>query len=128
MCSVTAVISSSPLTNTAKPVILDGVVRVPSAQTLRRYGLTETDWRRHLRRQGGVCGVCGKVPPSGTLHIEHEHVRGFKDMPPEQKRRYVRGLACWWCNANLLRRGTTPAKLRAAADYLEAYEERKADG
>lgn len=99
--------------------------RVPSRQTLAKYGLTRELWDEILNRQAGVCGVCGTVPASGTLHIEHEHVRGFKTMPPDQRRRYVRGLACWFCNGNLLRRGVTPAKLRAAADFLESYAQRK---
>ena len=119
------------LTNPSKPATLDkehvGAVRVPSRQTLKRYGLTREEWEAILGRQGGACGVCGGVPASGTLHVEHEHARGFKGMPPEQKRRFVRGLACWRCNSNLLRVGITPAMLRAAADFLEAYAARKSN-
>ena len=100
-------------------------VRQPTKATLDRYGLTVADWRRILWRQKGGCGVCGRVPESGVLHIEHEHVRGFKSMSAEQKKKYVRGLADYRCNAVWLRRGATPALLRAAAAYLERYERRK---
>lgn len=72
--------------------------------------------------------MCGKLPPSQILHIEHEHVRGWKRMPPEQRKMYVRGLACYACNSVLLRKGNTPEKLRNAAKYLEAYERKKTIG
>lgn len=97
-------------------------VRQPSARTLARYGLTLADWRAFLRRQKGACGVCGSVPPSGILHIDHSHERGWKRMPPERRKQFVRGLACFRCNSVWLRRGATPELLRAAANYLEAYE------
>ena len=101
-----------------------GAVRVPTRQTLQRYGLTAPEWRATLDRQGGTC-VCGNVPKSGTLHIDHEHRRGYKDLPPEERKGYVRGLLCWFCNSVLLRRGATPERLRAAANYLERYERAK---
>ena len=99
-----------------------GAVRVPTRPTLRRYGLTEEAWRAVLDSQGGVCGVCGKVPASGTLHVDHAHARGWKKMPPDERRKYVRGLTCFLCNSVWLRRGATPARLRSAAEYLERYE------
>lgn len=99
-------------------------VRVPVRSTLRRYGLSLEEWRALLARQSGACGVCGKVPKSGTLHIDHEHVRGWAKMAPAQRRGYVRGLACWQCNSVWLRRGATPERLRNAANYLEQYAER----
>jgi hypothetical protein len=99
--------------------------RVPTKNTLKKYGITEEEWRAILDRQGGGCGVCNTVPESGTLHIEHEHVRGWKKMPPEDRKRFVRGLCCFTCNTRWVGRGATPQKLRAAASYLEAYDRRK---
>lgn len=101
------------------------VAREPVASTLRRYGLTAEEWRRILKRQRGGCGVCGLVPESGTLHIDHEHVRGWRRMTPLTRRQFVRGLLCWFDNGVLLRRGATPERLRNAAKYLETYERRK---
>lgn len=98
--------------------------REPVASTLRRYGLSLDEWRAILKRQRGACGVCGTVPESGTLHIDHDHVRGWAKKSPELRKIFVRGLLCWWDNGVLLRRGATPARLRAAAKYLEAYERR----
>lgn len=100
-------------------------VRTPSKQTLRRYGLSLEEWQGILDRQGGVCGVCKMTPDSGTLHIEHEHVRGWKKMAPDNRKRFVRGLCCFVCNTRWVGRGATPEKLRAAAVYLEEYDRRK---
>lgn len=99
--------------------------RTPSRQTLRRYGITVEEWQGILDQQGGACGVCGKVPESGTLHIDHEHVKNWKKMEPSDRKRFVRGLCCFTCNAKWVGRGATPTKLRAAAEYLEAYDRRK---
>ncbi len=99
--------------------------RVPTKATLKKYGLTEAEWKAILERGGGGCAICGNVPASGTLHVDHEHVKGWKKMAPEQRKKYVRGILDWHCNAFIMRRGVTPAKLRAAADYLEAHERRK---
>ncbi len=99
-----------------------GAVRIPVRATLRKYGLTEDEWRALLTRAGGACEVCHTVPTSGGLHIDHHHARLWRKMAPADKKRYVRGLLCWNCNSVWLRRGATPERLRAAADYLERYE------
>ena len=101
-----------------------GQVRVPTLPTLRRYGLTETTWLAILKRQKGVCGVCGKVPTSGILAIDHYHVRNWKRMSADKRRTYVRGLVCTYDNRVWLRKGATPEKLKAAARYLEDYNKR----
>jgi hypothetical protein len=99
--------------------------RQPAVRTLAKYGLTLVEWQGIMKRQGGGCGVCGVVPASGTLHIDHEHVRLWRRMKPSARRKYVRGVACWKCNSVWLRRGATPELLRAAAKYLAAYERRR---
>lgn len=98
-------------------------LRTPHKTTLRKYGLTEEEWNRIADSQNRVCFVCEKVPASGILHIDHEHVKGWKGMPPAFKRRYVRGLLCWHCNSVWLRRGATVVKLQRAAQYLKRYED-----
>lgn len=99
--------------------------RPPAPRTLALYGLTPAEWRRILKRQRGGCGVCGNVPLSGVLHIDHEHTKRWKHMERKKRRPYVRGLLCWQCNSVWLRRGATPGRLRAAAAYLERYEKEK---
>ena len=83
-------------------------ITIPSPATLAKYGLDVGTWERMLRDQGYCCGVCGRVPnPSKRdgkvrLVIDHEHVRGWKAMPPERRVLYVRGLTCWKCNTDVL--------------------------
>ena len=103
-------------------------ILTPTPITLAKYGLTEETWQVHLDRQGGVCGHCGRVPPSKRLNIDHEHVKGWKAMAPEKRAQYVRGLVCYIGNKTTLARGATVENLRRSADYLERYEERKRRG
>ncbi len=103
---------------------VNGII-VPSQATLDRYGMTEMEWQDMLEEQGWVCGVCRKVPPSGRLFIDHEHVRGWRKKAPETRRKYVRGIACYVCNRFVLNYRAYPGLLRAAAAYLEAYEARR---
>ena len=101
-----------------------GIV-IPTPNTLKKYGLTFEAWEAILARQGGVCGACGEIPGSRKLFVDHEHVKGWKDMPDEKRRLYVRGLVCYMCNKYRLARGATPVRLLRAAEYLARYLERK---
>jgi hypothetical protein len=109
-------------------VSISAEVVVPTADTLKKYGLTPAEWLAILDRQGGVCGVCGKVPTNGRLCTDHEHVKGFKKMPPHERKKFVRGLIDFMCNKYYVTRGITVAKAKGVAAYLEAYEARKARG
>ena len=73
-----------------------------------KYGLTR-DELAALLAQHGVCAICqtdkwGKKGPQ----IDHDHVTGA-----------VRGVLCSNCNNGLGRFKDDPARLRAAAAYLE---------
>lgn len=100
-------------------------VYVPTSTTLKRYGLDETYWKTLLAEQDGKCGACHRVPSTKRLVIDHEHVRGWKQMPPEKRVLYVRGLLCWSCNHYRLARGATVENLHGAAEFLARYEERR---
>jgi hypothetical protein len=106
---------------------LDVPVVVPLARTMARYGLVYSEWYALLKAQGGVCPICGTVPSSGRLVIDHEHVPGWKKMPPRERARHVRGLLCTTDNHFVLTKYGTPSKFRNAADYLEAHEKRRDD-
>ena len=98
---------------------------MPTPQTLKKYGLTQDDFDKILARQGGICPVCEKVPSTGRWVIDHEHLRGWKALPPEERKKYVRGILCWYDNNKILTKGVSIKRLRNAADYLDRYEERK---
>lgn len=97
---------------------------LPRAATLRRYGLTVEDWLEILNRQGGVCAVCGKTPRTGRFNTDHDHVRGWKRMPPERRKLHVRGLLCHFCNHYYMGRCITVAKAEAVAEYLRQHQQR----
>ena len=72
-----------------------------------RYGITINDFDRMLKKQNGVCAICGKPPKNRRLDIDHCHKTGK-----------VRGLLCHRCNRGLPWFSDNPATLRAAAEYL----------
>jgi hypothetical protein len=102
------------------------VVQEPKPGTLRRYGLSLAEWREYLSDQGGVCYVCQKVPPNGRLCVDHHHVKGWKRMPPESRKRHVRGLLCSYCNRRLVAKGMTAERAQRIHTYLESYARRLA--
>lgn len=95
------------------------VLRVPGAATLARYGLSVESWNQLADLQGRVCYVCRKLPSSGLLNIDHEHVAGWAKMPDHARALYVRGLLCYWCNSHFVGRGITIAKASRVLDYLK---------
>lgn len=105
-------------------VAVKQLLKPPSPKTLAKYGLTEEAWWRVLAGQGGTCAVCLKVPATGRLCIDHEHVRGWKKMPPERRRQFVRGLLCWYCNHAYVGRAITVAKAQNVVEYLNAHRRR----
>lgn len=102
----------------------------PAPSTLAKYGLSFDEWASLLEVDGsrgnkiGVCGACRRHPKSHRLNVDHEHVRGWKRMRPEDRARYVRGLVCYMCNTHRLSRGATAEVLRGCADYLDRYRVR----
>ena len=96
---------------------------MPSKATLNKYGITEEEWQVLFDKYDGTCHICRK--PSKRLNVEHEHVKGWKQMPAPERKRYIRGLACFICNFRVLTRGVTVEKLKNAVAYLEKYEEKK---
>lgn len=101
------------------------MITLPKKATLKRYGLSLEEWKAMLDDQGGVCFVCEKEPPNGRLCTDHDHVKKWKKMPPDQRKLYVRGLLCSYCNLRLLRKGWTLKKLERAVEYVKRYEQRR---
>jgi hypothetical protein len=96
--------------------------RIPSKKTLDKYGLSEDEWVSIFKKQGEVCAICKKE--SKRYVTDHAHVKGWKKMPPEQRKLYVRGILCWWDNSQIVGRGVTIEKLQNAIDYLLEFEKK----
>jgi hypothetical protein len=78
-------------------------------ESLKRVGhnLTVADYRFLEAGQGGRCAICLQRPPSGRLHVDHDHQTGR-----------IRGLLCGSCNKALGLFRDDPARMRRAATYL----------
>lgn len=98
-------------------------IRIPQPRTLARYGLTEVGWLMLLESQGWACAVCGKA--DATFNTDHEHVKGWKRMPPEERVKYVRGILCWWDNRYVVQSNISAATSENITAYLKKYEARR---
>lgn len=79
-------------------------------QLRRKYGMTQADYDALLEAQAGGCAVCGGPPTRNRewFDVDHCHATGV-----------VRGLLCSSCNRSIGLLGDDPARMRAAAEYLE---------
>jgi hypothetical protein len=99
-------------------------LQTPKPPTLKRYGLSLEEWQEIVDRQEGVCAICRKLPKTGRLCIDHEHIKGWKKLPPQQRKLAVRGLLCFFCNSRYCSRGITIEKAENMAQYLKNYRSR----
>lgn len=78
------------------------------------YGISEKEYWTMNTRQGSRCAICGQFETrrdhdsSLYLSVDHDHRTGK-----------IRGLLCNHCNTGLGSFRDNPARLRAAALYLE---------
>lgn len=97
----------------------------PSRATLNKYGLSYTEWLDIYWKQQGKCAVCEKEFKVGQrINVDHVHVRGWKQMTPDKRKGYIRGLLCYTCNKFAAMRGVTPDKARNLWLYLRNYQVR----
>lgn len=99
-------------------------MKLPTKNTLRKYGMSEEDWLRLYDDQLGICPICNRRMEK-TIVIDHFHAQGWKKMKPEKRKLYVRGLTDWWCNKTFLGRGITIERAENVVKYLKAFEKRK---
>lgn len=86
-------------------------VRARELNRQRLYGIGNGEFDAMFAAQSGVCAVCksaewGQKGPC----VDHDHATGK-----------IRGILCGSCNNGLGRFFDDPARLRAAADYLERH-------
>lgn len=97
----------------------------PKPETLEKYGLTAEEWIALAEAQGNACAVCRKPPTTGRLCVDHEHTPKYKKLPPEERKKRVRGLLCFFCNKYYVGRAITIEKSRNVTRYLETYATRR---
>jgi hypothetical protein len=75
----------------------------------KKYGITETVYKKMLALFDGNCWICKKKPKKSVLNVDHDHKTG-----------QVRGLLCFFCNKYMIgRRRQEHAYLFVnAAEYL----------
>jgi hypothetical protein len=84
----------------------------------RYYGLTGEQYGEMLAAQKGLCAICNQPETAminglpKVMHVDHDHVTG-----------QIRSLLCGSCNGALGLFKDDPARLRAAADYIEKHRE-----
>lgn len=89
----------------------------PGYNRLYNYGVTPERWDAQMDAQDGRCAICrsDEWPAPGRNnkghpHLDHDHLTGV-----------FRGILCGNCNLGMGHFGHDPARLRAAADYLEKF-------
>jgi hypothetical protein len=103
----------------------------PAAATLRTYGLTADEWLGLLKAQDWKCPIClqgndrPKTGKKALWNTDHEHVPKWAKMPPEERKRYVRGILCYYCNHRRVNSRMASPEAQRIADYIRAYEERR---
>jgi hypothetical protein len=89
----------------------DNKDRLRARYLLGKYGLTPEGYAEMLEAQGGTCGLCDMVCPTGNnLAVDHDHGTGFN-----------RGLLCISCNTGLGSLKDSPDILVKALNYLSKH-------
>lgn len=73
----------------------------------QRFGITPEQYDSMLLAQAGVCLICGKLPGTKRLAVDHDHTTSE-----------VRGLLCTACNTALGLLGDSVETLHKASQYL----------
>jgi Recombination endonuclease VII len=77
------------------------------AHLRRTFGFSTAGYEALLAAQGGGCAICGRVPGTAALHVDHDHLIGE-----------IRGLLCVGCNNALGQFKDDVGLLQRATSYL----------
>jgi hypothetical protein len=80
----------------------------------RMYNKTQTWYDETLKKQGGVCAICGQPPKNNQLAVDHDHSCCAGDKSCGD---CVRGLLCIKCNVRLSALDDIPW-MAVATNYL----------
>jgi hypothetical protein len=100
------------------------VIYIPKQITLDKYGLSLAEYRRMKKQQKKLCPICEKIPKDEKFRVDHDHVKGWAKLPPEERKKHVRGLVCFFCNRYYLAKAITIRKAENVAKYLRKHEAR----
>jgi hypothetical protein len=97
--------------------------------SLRAMGLMVEEFNSLIAAQDGRCAICGTTEPGGNpasngkggWHVDHSHTVGCHPQKGSACDKCRRGLLCGSCNRGLGYFFDDPARLRAAAAYIESY-------
>lgn len=96
-------------------------IKEPLLATLKKYGLSLDNWKELLRTQGYRCPVCKRILEK-RINIDHNHVRGWRKMTDENRKKHVRGLLCFFCNKYYVGKAITVEKSENVTAYLKRHE------
>ena len=80
-------------------------LRAIKVRRLKKYGMSNPEFKEMLSRQKNKCAICGIPNP---IHIDHDHLTGK-----------VRGIVCFHCNTGLGHFKDNGALLLNAINYLK---------
>jgi len=92
---------------------------------MQTYGLSLDEWEEIFEKQEGTCWICRTIPKSGILCVDHLHLRGYKKLDLEDKKKYVRGLLCFSCNTafgRIERRKNPRQLLEGIVKYFKTFK------
>jgi len=89
----------------------------------RAFGLTPEAYKALLDAQGGVCAICRKAETARNVNKQSGVRIKRLSVDHDHKTNKIRGLLCQHCNHTLGKMDDDPARLRAAADYLEKHQQ-----
>jgi hypothetical protein len=83
------------------------------------YGITLKDYNRMLRKQGGVCFICGKP------EVVHHHHGKLKPLGVDHNHEtgQVRRLLCTSCNTLVYVMESDPKRIERSIAYLKMFQE-----
>lgn len=97
-------------------------MKIPSSTTLKKYGLSEKEWTDLYLINSGLCPICKRTLEKPV--VDHLHVRNWKKMSAEKRKKYVRGVCCNYCNRRRLAKGMNLEIAKNIVAYLERFEAR----